>query len=529
MSKKEIKIIHWDDDKSIAAFVEGTVRTILAEYDCTVNNDHFYDNPDDFLVRAKAGKFDLIILDIEDKNEDIDTGFRLLNEIITVHKNSIPVLIFSRHGRVLEKMGDFKKEHNLVIDFLNKSLRGEPNYHKTVGEKLKLLLNLTNNKIKIIPFEDHKTKAAVKIIGLHNLQPIISEFISQKSFIKEKEVVVKAVTPGYSGAFVLELKFGSVSKLIKISQNREAVLKEYENLNTYSHYLPSSIKLDYEKTSPEIFSSNGWHSIIYEFIEYSTTLFGYFQSNPGKDNIERVLADIFSKEKLLKLHAITDEINKPANENILEDIDSGRAAFIHGSVNNLRPLLQNFVTLFDESIISSITENHNYQEISASKIGHPKSVRILSHADLHADNILCDAQGNPIIIDPGSINYKHWAYDVNRLLADLFIRGIGYGTTEFYNIGAIDKDYQMAALIIKRTGIDNPDNNPFITAINWLTQHISNLYPSFFTAWEYQLGLALEFLKSSYKSIFIPPNKRVVALLAACEAIKQANSSIRSL
>ncbi|OFY70187.1 MAG: hypothetical protein A3G23_08550 [Bacteroidetes bacterium RIFCSPLOWO2_12_FULL_37_12] len=535
MSNRKFKIIHWDDDSVMKGFITGTIPSVLKEFECEVEQGDFFDSSVQFVERLKNVKYDLVILDIEnetDKDNKSDVGFELLNDVITTYKNSIPLLIFSRHPRVLEKVGEFKKAHNLNIEFLNKGLRGEPAYQQRVKEKLKLLLNLGYPEVKLLPYNDFKTKSAVKSIGLHNLQSIISLYLSSKSILSNDKVSIKVIAPGYSGAYVFEVVFGSLSKLLKISHDKSVIVREYENLNSYSTFLPSKIKIDYDKIDPTQLSSEGWYPIFYELVSYSNTLFGFIAKNQNQHSeIEALLAEIFSDERFLKLYQHRKEFDIVINKNILEDIDSVRASFIENAVKTLEPILKKHSNIFDKSIIDIITEHHSFGNISDAKIGIPKSNKILSHADLHADNILVDSQKSPIVIDPGSINYKYWSYDINRLLMDLFIRGIGHQTLDYFDINSIKKDYSIFQNILTRQAIQVENfksDEGFITAINWLIKNVTEIHKTDFVEWQYQLGLGLELLKASYKSISLPANKRALALLCACEAIKKASATLET-
>lgn len=533
MNNKNFKIIHWDDDSVMKSFITGMIPSILDEFGCKVEQGDFFISSQEFAEKVKSIKYDLIILDIEnetDKENKSDIGFELLNDIITTYKNTIPLLIFSRLPRVLEKIEEFKKAHNLNIEFLNKGQRGEPTYQQKVKEKLKLLLNLGYPEVELLSYNDFKTKSAVKSIGLHNLQSIISLYLSSKSILSNDKVSVKAIAPGYSGAYVLEVAFGSLSKLLKISHDKSAIVREYENLNSYSTFLPSKIKIDYDRIDPTQLSSEGWYPIFYEFVSYSNTLFGFISKNQNvHSEIEALLAEIFSDERFLKLYQHRKEFDIVINKNILDDIDSVRASFIENAVKTLEPILKKYSTIFDKSLIDTITEHHSFGNISEVKIGIPKSTKILSHADLHADNILVDSQNSPIVIDPGSINYKYWGYDINRLLMDLFIRGIGHQTVDYFDINSIEKDYSIFQNILTRQAIQVENfksDEGFIAAINWLIKNVTEIHKTDFVEWQYQLGLGLELLKASYKSISLPANKRALALLCACEAIRKASATL---
>lgn len=533
MSNKKIKIIHWDDDEMASGFTAGMIPHTLKDFECEVEaGQNFITSRVEFSKLIRNTVYDLVILDIENKADGTDLGFELLNDVITVYGNLVPILIFSRHPRVLDKIGDFKTQHAMKIEFLNKGQMGEPYFHQKAKEKLKILLNLGLSNVEITTTNDYKTKAAVKSIGLQNLQNIIAHYQNAKSILSKEKVNLRAIAPGYSGAFVLEITFGTTTKLIKVSHDKSAIMREYENLNSYSTYLPSAIKVDYDRIEPSQLSSEGWYAIVYEFVPYSKTLFGFIASNQTQYTaIEKLLATIFSDERFLKLYSHTQDNTLPINENILEDIDEVRASFIENAIKILEPILQSHSSIFDKNIISSITGHRSYNSITKASIGKPNSSQILSHADLHADNILVDSENLPIVIDPGSVSYKYWAYDINRLLIDFFIRGIGHQTLDYFDINSIEKDYILFQNFISRSHIEiktSKANEGFITAINWLLKNITSIHKDRFVEWEFQLGLGLELLKASYKSISLPANKRALALLCACEAIRKANSTFEA-
>lgn len=529
MESKKYKIIHWDDDEIMKSFVDGTVRTILEDFNCVVEKSEFCDLPKSYIELVKSEKYDFIILDISDESNDI--GFELLNETISIYKNKIPFLIFSRHPRVLEKIEEFKKENDLNIIFLDKGKRGDPRYHQIVKEKLKLLLNLTFSNIKLTTENDFQTQSAVNTVGFQNLQTIISEYLNYKNLIKRDNVNLRSIAPGYSGAYVLELQFESVSKLLKISHDKSAILEEYKNLEYFSTFLPSPLKVDYERINPNDLSCEGWYSIIYEFASYSTTLFNFLLKNQDEEKINKILSNLFSDGKLFKLYC-QEEISDSITENILGDLNSTRAMYIKNSIKVLSPILHKYSKLFDNDVIDSIIEKHFYKNISKEKIGKPSSTKILSHGDLHSNNILINSEEFPIIIDPGNINYKHWSFDISRLLVDIFIRGFEFNSLQYFDIKSIKKDFLISDRIMLRNPIkldtENLSNNGFVIAINWITRNIEKLFGKYFSEWEFQLGLGVEFLRTSYKSQSLPPNKRVVALLAACEAIRKANKSLKN-
>ena len=159
---------------------------------------------------------------------------------------------------------------------------------------------------------------------------------------------------------------------------------------------------------------------------------------------------------------------------------------------------------------------------------------ILSHGDFHAKNLLISSTNRPTIIDTGGFCYDYWCSDISRLIVHLFIEGIDNGTYDFFDIDKQIERIKTVKKIIEGDEIevesDALGNNGFINAINWLRENAISIHTTdFYTDWELQLNLGLEFLKASYKTITLPPGKRVLALLSACEAFRIAEKSLREL
>jgi hypothetical protein len=530
MNKKLINIIHWDDDSTMETFIEGVVKFTLRDYGYEVRNGFFLTDPDIFLSRLRSENFDLVILDIENGDGEPHKGFELLNEIITTYKNSIPFLIFSRHSNFIENVMEFQKKYDLKIKFLNKSKRGTPEYRENVKLDLEFLLDLNNSSVTISAENDFKTLAAVNTIGLDNLQKIIGTYKGTKTFITDDNVSIKAITPGLSGAFVLEVKFKNISKLLKISHDKEKILLEYNNLEKYAVYLPSAIKLDYENVDPNKFSADGWYCIFYEFVEYSTTFFDFLHKNVDDTIIENILSDLFSSSRLVKLYKNKQEYDIAVNENVCEDLNPTRNSFISNAINYLSPILNEHAEYFNIGTIESLLQHKSYKDISALKISSPKSSKMLSHADLHSDNILVDGRGRPIVIDPGNLSYKHWAFDISRLIVDLCLRGINYNSIEYFDTNSIESEYTVIIKnVIQKNSVPimQGSKSGFIVAINWLIEHLETIFSDDYSLWEYQLSLTVEFIKASYKNAILPPNKRALALIAACIALEESNISFK--
>ena len=124
------------------------------------------------------------------------------------------------------------------------------------------------------------------------------------------------------------------------------------------------------------------------------------------------------------------------------------------------------------------------------------------------------------------MGYKHWSTDICKLIVDLFIRGIDIDDYKYFSLSTIEEWCPQAKQLIKGIELSNSKPDGFRIAINWLVANAKNIFPQY-EQWEFQLGLALQFLKSSYKTMTLPPGKRVVCILSACSAIIEANNNIK--
>ena len=538
---KTIRIIHWDDDPKVKAFLDSDIPKALNNYSISVDEALFFIDKDQFLRSLDSGQFDLIILDIH-THENPEAGLELLTDIIRDYKSSIPVLIYTWCDNYIDKVNYFKTKHDLKIKLLPKKLKSSGDFADELNSCLIELLNLKPKLPEFTHHNDINTLHTISKIGLTNISGIISELIriSDKNELSKKVKCVKAITPGYSGAYILVVEFETYSKIFKISNNFEQIIKEYNNLTEFSQQLKSSIKVDFERIEPDKLHFNGWYAIVYEFIPYLTDLFSWLseiRDIKKEQEIIEVLEKIFSDDGLPSLNKLSLEKELPLNENILLDMDSSRVAYINSTINELDAILKcnNFETCCNKAkFLDLILEQHTFGYISSSKIEKPSSIQYLSHNDLHANNILLDKWNQPKIIDPGNVSMKHWSSDISRLLVDLIIRGLDKKCIEYFKLETIEKWLLPIITFVKGKDGDieipkNDVNTGFLIAIRWLLRNVKNIYSGgIYEEWEFQLGLAVEFLKASYKSLSLPPGKRVLSLLLACEAIKIAEENLKN-
>lgn len=164
--------------------------------------------------------------------------------------------------------------------------------------------------------------------------------------------------------------------------------------------------------------------------------------------------------------------------------------------------------------------------------------RCLSHGDLHGRNILVRELQAPraVLIDPANVGILHWALDLARLTADLVVSEIDVGrmSHEWTHMNAWQ---QVVGGVIRGEPIkmqtESGKNAGLFAALNWISANWQDIY--LFTdgsrapRWEFVLALACEFLRASYRDHELPGPKRVLALTAGCEALREVAREFKKL
>jgi len=528
---KKIKIIQWDDERTEEAFTDMFVRECLKKYSIEIGDISFHVKADDFISDIKRTKYDLIIIDLKDQNGDESKGLELIQHIAVTSNVNVPILVYTKIWDKKSEVLRFKSVKGLNIAIFNKAITKVAEYTNNLEEILVGLLNLKSVELILIPHRDLKTQNALSNISLHNLEQLISNFLKQKNKDVPKQIEVKSLTPGLSGAYVLQITMDNIIKLIKITNNYEQIKKEYDNLIKYSELLRSIFKVDFANIPPDQISYKDWYSIFYEYVPKSKTLFSWLTSNENlsENEITKVLSFIFSSNGILNLYENKKEKeNINIVDNILIDINNSRKDLIFSAIDELIAIINENEKYYDKAIIEGIFLHKSYKNISDVKIGDPLSNYYLCHNDLHSNNILIDSLNNPILIDFGNIRYKNWSSDICRLIVDLFLRGIDYSNIKYFDIYKIEEWVQKAILLIKDENIPkmNDSNDNIICAINWLRSNAKIIFMEKYVEWEFQLNMAVEFIKSCYKSLSLPPGKRALSVICASESIKEANKNI---
>jgi hypothetical protein len=151
-----------------------------------------------------------------------------------------------------------------------------------------------------------------------------------------------------------------------------------------------------------------------------------------------------------------------------------------------------------------------------------------SHGDLHSENILVDQRARPWLIDPGDIDILPWPSDIARLAVDLIVAGLDadHSTPEW------DGLERWLTLVIRyiarqplRTSDTDAPNQRVPATLEWLRDHvhfIHEIHDQDEAEAQFRLGLAIEFLRASYRMSELSTPKRVLALLAGDIALSDS-------
>jgi CheY-like chemotaxis protein len=518
--------------------------------------------------------FDLIILDMVDQRDNSETGLKII-DYLKEHDRMDPVLIYTSIDRSSKDYTLRIDRYPHIVDYLNKS--EDPDIIRRVFRDF-LESNGFIPKIYGYDKDDYEFKAEMYNIGekdiisiLQRIKMKILENEKKQIFPLDKEnriFILNKATKGMSGASIFKVEYklngNSKSFLLKVSKNKENIRKELQNIGEYKK-LDHRLRLDYNYGfQPKELETENISAICIECENNAITLFDWLylkKENSDKIKIEKFFNDLYYSYNLNDFYSDNKSTDPKKINYIFEKLGDERITFIKKTIHELEPIwkfdkndekrktfientIPNQEYILDGDNIKIIYEkcfndllfHHSYEHIDKNNI-HNKNINekelILCHGDFHARNILVSNSELPSIIDTGGFGYDYWSTDIARLIVHLFLEGFDYDTYEFYSIESQIARFKIAKEIIidGRIVTDSLEqrNLGFAYAINWLLDNVENIYGEISTTWEFQFNLGLEFLKFSYKNLILPPGKRVLALMAACESVRQANTTLGEL
>jgi hypothetical protein len=380
-------------------------------------------------------------------------------------------------------------------------------------------------------------KAVIETIKPENVISLAYKLLKRRF----SKVEAKFVTAGLSGAFVLRVdcyleaeagKTPEIRKLLlKMSRDREMLVREYSRRqDNYSGF--GSLFVQFVDQTPADVESHGWYALGGEYKENAKTLLEWLLGNPPINEIDRTLRILFLDAGLKDVYSsyIWDSETSP-NEHLSKILTTSRAARIELALDELGSLGQTFGRRcsFSLALIENFIFSGRVDALDGNRFA--LGTRLCkTHGDLHSRNILVDQNGLPKLIDPANIEQSHWAADIARLIVDLIVTGLDAGT-ESHKWNKIKEWYEVSQQVIRGEHVPTKDarNAGVTAALDWLRGNLFGIHSQSaiqpISEWEFKLSLAVEFLRASYRQQDLPSPKRVLGLIAACEALRRSSAA----
>lgn len=524
MSTNSIKVMHFDDEGFDQLLCPNILfnlcRDLLIKFDGQVKG-----SIKEAIDSLQSNEFDLIILDLLDQ-EDKPLGYAILDFLHARHSNT-PVIIYTQASpRDRDYRSEVETKYSHIFEFVNKNV----NIDDIRNAFIRFLRE--NNYIPEIyeaDKHDYSLQADLSMMDRKEVNNVLINIREIKKLSSISKMKISRITSGFSGAALFRVDpIDGESFLLKVSKDEKIIKKESDNVKIYEQF-PRSLRLSYDAHSYNVISTNNLFALIIEFAKDTKTFFDYIFA---VDSAQEALNNLFYKDGLVdhyKNHRVGQEIYMSS---CLSQLDERRQTFIFKSINDLKSILRDF-EMFDEELIITITRDQCYKNLRHDNTPSDKYKKplLLCHGDLHSKNILLSQNDKPTLIDTGGISYMNWSMDLARLIVDLFIGGMDFNSINYFELKSINSwleqlDYLINLEEIQLLDVDKA-NERLINVINWLTKNVDSIYGDLFEKWEFQVGMAVEFFKASYKSISLPPGKRVLGLLAGCECVRQANENFK--
>lgn len=342
------------------------------------------------------------------------------------------------------------------------------------------------------------------------------------------------IAPGFSGASVLRIigtrtqPKASKGLLVKFSPNRKKLRQELEaaprdgesSSDIYVPYLREGAPWEYD----------GYFAIAARFEEGALTLQNWLVDiKPSSKSVRDFFRELFF-EGLGKAYSEGRRVDKTAWDT-LALTDRTRARILI-SLDLIDRLLLGSTAPMDLTLVRHFVR-FNGQVGSHSATALPRVTHTcFCHGDLHTRNILVKgARSRPTLIDTARRQERHWASDVARLCADLWISNWDSVPSSYYwdNLGAWR---ESVGLWLSQQAVDPiqaEPNKPIYDALVWIRNELRKLFKglcgSEYRLWQFHLALAIEFLEmSAYPDVPMP--KRCLGVLVANDILTRLETEI---
>lgn len=384
--------------------------------------------------------------------------------------------------------------------------------------------------------------ALVDVIG----KTVIIGLVDQITKTRSTEICAFFVRPGLSGASVLRVDCDievqdpepprRMNLLVKLSRFPQSLRLE---LDKDKSQFPEGLFVNFFGPMVE---SGGWAAIAARFQPSCATLSEWVRMASSAADVPQVFQGLFLEGGLGDVYSQLGyhPSDRPSTRIISDSLTLSRRSRIRSAAREFQTLLRRHDPegWFDPIVLEHLIGGSS-RVVDLVADDFPAGVSsCLSHGDLHGRNILVKKVPSPraVLIDPANIENFHWSSDLARLTADLALSVVDAGDAS-HEWECMPVWQEILGTLIRgeeiQTAHNAEENAGVFSALNWISANWSQIYratdPRRTPRWEFVLGLAAELLRSSYRVADLPTPKRVLALTAGCEAIRQAARDFKNV
>lgn len=374
--------------------------------------------------------------------------------------------------------------------------------------------------------DDLRLDAELDTIGNENLLGVLHQIEQMAQRFKPAYVA-----PGFSGAAVLRVDVqddkgrSTQQLLVKLSRDADKLKLELDRAPIVG--APSTDRyVSYRQAGPWQF--NGWGAIAAQFQGSATTLLEALLSDHALNHLPELLDELF--EHLRGAYNLGNAVSSSALKELTPSLQ-GRARILLSTQNTTTKLIRKCECEFDPLFIERFLKHWQIADHPASSMPQGSFV-CMSHGDLHTRNILV-TQKHPRLwlIDTGLRRTCHWATDIARLCADLWVSAWDGGeASHFWDKLPEWRQNVLTWSLAQPISLDaSTSNASTLAALVWLREQVHYIFQGLclpdVPQWEYKLALAMEFLSMSAYGTN-PAPKRCLALLSAHDILKQIEHEI---
>lgn len=366
----------------------------------------------------------------------------------------------------------------------------------------------------------------IEVVGEEHIVKLVSRFLSDQCKIRR----FFHVQTGLSGAVglgvecdLLPRRRGQIrnrSLVLKLSRDRNLIQREYERRRETVHF-PQGLFPKYVDVPPQ--NNGGWHAIAVNYVRCAETLRRWlFTPSATPIALKGVLGGVFLNPGLKMVYGSSSRNDAVQYDVALQSVlTTSRSARILLALDELssHARAHDSWATFVENRVRRFVQEGRIEGRVATHI--PSQVCFTrSHGDLHSENILVDQRARPWLIDAGDIDMLPWPSDLARLSVDLIIAGLD---TEDANDewGELDRWLLLAIKYIVGGPLGNCESNTsyqrVYDTLEWIRGHVHLIHDFRNKAeaeQQFRLGLAIEFLRATYRVSEFSTPKRVFALLS---------------